>query len=85
MPLERRLALGVALILVGSVAFIVALSEWFGVGFGPLVGGRTLRLVIVSGATAVLGTQILYGSFFFCVLEYDAELVRRKPLPQPAA
>jgi hypothetical protein len=83
-PLERRLALGVALILVGSVAFIAALS-WFGVGFGPLVGGKTLWLVIISSATAVLGTQILYGSFFFCVLEYDAELVRRKPLPQPAA
>ena len=84
-PLERGLALGAVLILVGSVAFIAALSQWFGVGFGPLVGGKTLRLVISSSATAVLGTQILYGSFFLYVLEYYAEPVRRKPLPQPAA
>jgi glycosyltransferase involved in cell wall biosynthesis len=83
-PLERGLVLGAALIMVGSVAFVAALSEWFGVGFGPLVGGKTLRLVIISGATAVLGTQILYGSFFLYVLEYYAEPVRRKPLSQPA-
>jgi hypothetical protein len=63
-PLERGLALRAALILVGSVAFIAALSEWFGVGFGPLVGGKTLRLVIISSVTAVLGTQILYARFF---------------------
>jgi glycosyltransferase involved in cell wall biosynthesis len=83
-PLERGLALGAALILVGSAAFIVALSQWFSVGFGPLAGGKTLRLVIISGATAVLGTQILYGSFFLYVLEYYAEPARRGSLPQPA-
>jgi hypothetical protein len=64
---------------------MAALSQWFGVGFGPLVGGKTLRLVIINNATAVLGTQILYGSFLLYVPEYDAEPVRRKPLPQPAA
>jgi glycosyltransferase involved in cell wall biosynthesis len=84
-PLERGLMLGAALIPVGSVAFIAALSEWFVVGFGPLLGGKSLRLVIMSGATAVLGTQILYGSFFLYVLEYYAEPVGRESLPQPAA
>jgi hypothetical protein len=79
MPLERGLALGAALFLLGSVAFIGAISEWSGVGFGPLVGGRAMRLVIISGTTLVLGTQILYGSFFLYVLEYRAAPLRRKP------
>jgi glycosyltransferase involved in cell wall biosynthesis len=83
-PLERGLALGIALILLGLVAFIGAVSEWSGVGFGPLLGGKTMRLVIISGTTLVLGTQILYGSFFLYVLEYRATLLRREPVFQPA-
>ncbi len=79
MPLERGLAVGAALFVLGLVAFIGAISEWFGVGFGPPAGGKTLRLAIISGATAVLGTQILYGSFFLYVLEYYANPVWRKP------
>jgi glycosyltransferase involved in cell wall biosynthesis len=71
-PLERGLALGTALFLLGFIAFICAISEWSSVGFGPLVGGKAMRLVIVSGTTVVLGTQILYGSFFLYLLEYRA-------------
>jgi glycosyltransferase involved in cell wall biosynthesis len=83
MPLERGLALGTALILLGSVAFTGAFSEWSGAGFGPLVGGKAMRLVIISGATLVLGTQVLYGSFFLYVLEYRAASLRREPVLQP--
>jgi len=83
-PLERGLALGTALILLGLVAFIGAVSEWSGVGFGPLLGGKTMRLVIISGTTLVLGTQILYGSFFLYVLEYRAAPLRHEPVFQPA-
>jgi glycosyltransferase involved in cell wall biosynthesis len=72
MPLERGLALGTAVALLGLVAFIGAISEWSAVGFGPLVGGMAMRLVIISGTTLVLGTQILYGSFLLYVLEYRA-------------
>jgi glycosyltransferase involved in cell wall biosynthesis len=78
-PLERGLALGAALFLLGLLAFIGAVSEWSGVGFGPLVGGKTMRLVIISGTTLVLGTQILYGSFFLYVLEYHSAAPRREP------
>jgi glycosyltransferase involved in cell wall biosynthesis len=85
MPLERGLALGTTLILVGLVAFTGAISEWSGAGFGPLVGGEAMRLVIVSGTTLVLGTQILYGSVFLYVLEYRTAALHRKPLPEPDA
>jgi hypothetical protein len=42
MPLERGLALGVVLFLVGLIAFGVAVTEWSNVGFGQLnrSGGR---------------------------------------------
>jgi glycosyltransferase involved in cell wall biosynthesis len=85
MPLERGLALGVALILLGLVAFFGAISEWSGVGFGPLVGGKAMRLVIISGTTLVLGTQILYGSFFLYVLEYHSAAPRRERVLQAEA
>lgn len=84
MPLERGLALGTALFLLGLVAFIGAISAWSSVAFGPLVGGKAMRLVIISGTTLVLGTQVLYGSFFLYVLEYRAAPHRREPVLQPA-
>jgi glycosyltransferase involved in cell wall biosynthesis len=72
MPLERGLAVGAALILLGFATAVAALSEWSAVGFGALTQGSAMRLVIVSGTTLVLGTQILFGSFFLYILEYRA-------------
>jgi hypothetical protein len=42
------------------------------VAFGQLGRGVAIRLVIVSSTTFVLGSQVLYGSFFLSVLEYRA-------------
>jgi hypothetical protein len=70
MPLERGLALGVVLFLVGLIAFGVAVAEWSNVGFGQLTEGNAIRLVIASSTTLMLGAQILYGSFFLYLLDY---------------
>jgi hypothetical protein len=70
MPLERGLALGAVFMLIGVVAFVAAVTEWSGVGFGQLLGGAGMRLVILSGTSLVLGTQILYGSFLLDVIEH---------------
>jgi glycosyltransferase involved in cell wall biosynthesis len=70
MPLERGLALGAILFLVGFVAFGMAVAEWFNVGFGQLAEGHAIRLVIASSTTLMLGAQILYGSFFLYLLDY---------------
>ena len=77
MPLELGLAIGAILILLGLACFVAAVSEWSAVGFGQLVGGTAMRLIIVSGTTFVLGTQILYGSLFLYVLEFRAAPVRK--------
>ena len=81
MTLELGLALGMVLIVLGLGAFVVAIFEWSAVEFGQLVGGPTLRLVIVSGTTFVLGTQILYGAFFLYVLEYRTTGRLRQDVP----
>jgi glycosyltransferase involved in cell wall biosynthesis len=73
MPLERGLAVGAALILLGLAAFVAAVAAWSDVGFGQLPRGTAIRLVIASSTTLVLGTQIAYGSFLLHLLEYRAK------------
>jgi glycosyltransferase involved in cell wall biosynthesis len=73
MPLERSLALGAVLLLLGFASFAAALADWFKVGFGALTTGSAIRLVIVSSTTLVLGAQILYGSFFLYLLDYRGD------------
>jgi glycosyltransferase involved in cell wall biosynthesis len=80
--LERGIALGAALILLGSASFAAALLEWSSVGFGELPRGTAIRLVIVSSATLVLGTQILFGSFLLSILEYRVA-PRHLPVHEP--
>jgi hypothetical protein len=81
MRLEPGLVLGMVLIVIGLIAFVAAISEWSAVGFGPLLGGGAMRFVIVSGATLVLGTQILHGSFFLYILEYCAPFLQDATRP----
>ena len=71
MPLERGLALGAILLVLGLITFGAALADWFNVGFGALTrDSGAIRYVIVSSATLVLGAQILYGSFFLYLLDH---------------
>jgi glycosyltransferase involved in cell wall biosynthesis len=77
--LEHGLALGAALILIGFATFTDAIVRWWAVGFGQLVEGTAMRLVILSGTALVLGTQILYGSFFLYVLEHRAAALPQEP------
>ena len=70
MPLERGLALGAFMLLLGLTTFGIALAQWSVTGFGELGRGSAIRFVIVSSTTLVLGAQILYGSFFLRLLDY---------------
>ena len=47
MPLERSLALGAILLLMGLSTFGAAVAEWSNVGFGALNAGTAIRYVIV--------------------------------------
>jgi glycosyltransferase involved in cell wall biosynthesis len=72
MPLERGLALGGLMLVLGLITFGIALAQWTAVDFGELGRGSAIRFVIASSTTLVLGAQILYGSFFLYLLDYGA-------------
>jgi glycosyltransferase involved in cell wall biosynthesis len=61
--LERGLVLGGLLLLGGAACFVVALSSWGAVGFGPLDVVQSMRLPIVGTVLAVTGFQLITVSF----------------------
>jgi glycosyltransferase involved in cell wall biosynthesis len=85
MPLERGLAFGAVLLLLGLAALGAAVSAWSDVAFGELRTGIAIRLVIVSSTTLVLGVQIVYGSFLLYVLDYRGDRSMKSLDYEPAA
>jgi glycosyltransferase involved in cell wall biosynthesis len=66
--LEVGLTVGAILVGIGLAGSVFALSDWGMLSFGPLNPSRTLRVVIPSITSLVLGCQILLSSFFLSVL-----------------
>jgi glycosyltransferase involved in cell wall biosynthesis len=66
--LEKGLLTGVVLTAIGLIGSIYSLSEWGSRSFGPLDPVRTLRVVIPSILSLILGFQIILSSFFLSVL-----------------
>lgn len=66
--LETGLLAGTALILAGIGMWILGLSYWSSVHFGPLDPVRTLRIVIPGILFLTLGFQVILSSFFLSVL-----------------
>ena len=72
LSLERGLIVGFGLVVFGVVLGVAALGGWGAGGFGRLVPGEAMRLVIPSATLVLLGFQCAYGSFFVSVLEIRA-------------
>jgi glycosyltransferase involved in cell wall biosynthesis len=72
MTLEYGLIAGAALLAIGLLLGVLALSAWGGAAFGNLSPEAAMRLVIPSGTTILLAFQIAYGAFFLSVLEIRA-------------
>jgi hypothetical protein len=66
--LEKRLLVGAVLTTIGLIGSIYALSDWRSRLFGPLDPVRTLRVVILSILSFILGLQTILSSFFRSVL-----------------
>jgi glycosyltransferase involved in cell wall biosynthesis len=66
--LEKGLVTGAALTIVGLIGSLYSLTEWGLQWFGPLDPSRTLRIVIPSILSLILGLQIILSSFFLSVL-----------------
>ncbi|MBO0727970.1 MAG: glycosyltransferase family 2 protein [Acidimicrobiaceae bacterium] len=66
--LEKGLLVGLAMLLGGVAAVMVAFSSWQSVGFGRLDATVTMRQMIPAGVLVVLGTQTIFSSFFLSIL-----------------
>lgn len=63
--LERGLVVGSATLLAGFLVNAVILVRWIATGFGPLFA---IRLAIVALTLMVVGTQVLFSSFYLDLL-----------------
>jgi hypothetical protein len=68
LTLEAGLLAGAALLFLGLVLAVLAVSTWTETAFGNLVPESTMRLVIPSGTCILLAFQTAYGAFFLSVL-----------------
>jgi glycosyltransferase involved in cell wall biosynthesis len=68
LTLERGIAAGVAILLVGFGLTIRALWLWKEAGFGTLSYADNMRLLIPAVTAIIIGVQIVSSSFFMSVL-----------------
>jgi glycosyltransferase involved in cell wall biosynthesis len=68
-PLERCLGLGSALIIFGFGAAAFALLYWSRLNFGAIGGDMLIKTVSAASFLAVLGFQLIFSSFFICLLD----------------
>jgi glycosyltransferase involved in cell wall biosynthesis len=67
--LERGLLLGGVLILTGIVMAVWAFVIWASVQFGNIEPQSTMRIVIPSVSIIIMGTQVIFSSFFLSFLD----------------
>jgi len=67
--LERCMAIGIFLWLLGFAGTVIAITQWGRVGFGGLDdANRTIRLVMVSATAIALGTMGIFAGLFTSLL-----------------
>lgn len=66
--LERGIALGFVLLVVGTAVLCWRIAAWASVGFGHLSYTDHLRPLIVAATLIVLGTQTISSAFFLSAL-----------------
>ncbi len=69
--LERGLAAGALILLIGLAVGVVSLVRWRSEGFGELNTARQLRVVIPAALGLILGTSTVLASFFLSILGMD--------------
>jgi hypothetical protein len=77
--LETGIVAGVVIGLVGLGLAIYIVSVWGARGWGPMDVGTTLRYVIPSSLFIMLGTQIVFSSFFLSVLGLEHRPIGEAP------
>lgn len=66
---EKGIILGVLLLIAGIVCSILAVTVWSKFSYGELNPNRTMRLTIPAFTAIVLGTEMIFSSFFIGILK----------------
>ncbi|HVE74793.1 MAG TPA: glycosyltransferase family 2 protein [Mycobacteriales bacterium] len=84
LSLERGVVAGLALLTLGALGFLVAISRWASHDFGPLQLADSMQLAIPAATCLTIGAQVLLASFFLGLLHLD-ETVSGEPSDAEAA
>jgi hypothetical protein len=85
LTLERVLPVGIALVVFGIAAALYALISWYELSFGEIQGDTLTRIVCSASFMAVLGFQLIFASFFICLLDQVPEPAEPKSAARPIA
>ncbi|BDD87458.1 glycosyltransferase family 2 protein [Desulfofustis limnaeus] len=66
--LEKALVFGLATIFMGVFLIIYGIYQWYQTGFGELVSGYMMRILIPAVTMLAVGFQIIIASFFSGIL-----------------
>lgn len=66
--LERGLLLGAFMVLLGVILAVWAFNTWAQVQFGDIDPRSTMRIVLPSISIIIMGTQVMFSSFFLLIL-----------------
>jgi glycosyltransferase involved in cell wall biosynthesis len=69
--LEKGIILGLILISFGMIGSFTSLFIWMKAQFGVLVPNKMMRLIIPSVTFLVIGTQIIFSSFFMSLITFN--------------
>jgi glycosyltransferase involved in cell wall biosynthesis len=64
---ERGIAIGAAIMLAGTLLLLLAIRDWYAVGFGRLDYAKEMRLAIPGTTLVAIGFQTILSSFFISI------------------
>jgi hypothetical protein len=81
--IERALLVAIALLALGLVLGVLAVSSWSNVAFGLLDPTATMRLAIPSATCIVLAFEVAFGGFVLNVLDLHQARPQTVTAPPP--
>lgn len=74
--LETGLLIGGLLVLMGIALSMAAIARWASADFGDLNPFSIMRLVVPAALALTLGTQVVFASFYFSLLQVQCRKLR---------
>jgi hypothetical protein len=85
LSLERRVAPGAALVVVGLGLALYSFFFWYELSFGEILSERLIKLVCGASLLTVLGFKLVFDSFLLNLLNHPAETQDNFSTSQPTS